>query len=231
MRLALMTRLPLGLLLCAQSAGAAFRQTRFVIGGGPDPPPTNVSYSNLNAVGVTFVHADTNEVTSVAGAKQMAALCRANNLSCALPLLAANTVAPDRDSVWGYFLHDEPNARDFPGLAKAVAAVRSQHPDALSFINLLGTYDTATAAARNFSAAEAKALYGVATFEEYVDSFIATVKPDILSYDCYPEYSEMDNFHYNAGFMRNKSLHAGIPMWNYIWLESNGHGHGAGFYR
>ncbi len=59
-----------------------------VIGGGPDPPPTNVSYSNLNAVGVTFVHADTNEVTSVAGAKQMAALCRANNLSCALPLLS-----------------------------------------------------------------------------------------------------------------------------------------------
>ena len=41
----------------------------------------------------------------------------------------------------------------------------------------------------------------------------------------------MDNFHYNAAFMRNKSLHAGIPMWNYIWLEANGRGHGVGFYR
>jgi hypothetical protein len=125
--------------------------------------------------------------------------------------------------VWGYFLHDEPRAKDFPALARAVAAVRSQHPDALSFINLLGT--------ANFSAAEAKALYGVPTYEEYVDSFIATVKPDILSYDCYPEYASMDNLHYNAGFMRNKSLHAGIPLWNYIWLEANGRGHGAGFYR
>jgi hypothetical protein len=217
--------LGLGLLLhiCAQSPGS-FHQSRFVIGGGPDPPPTNVSYSNLHAAGVTFVHADSDEVTSVAGAKQMAALCSANNLSCALPLVAVDTVAPDDGgSVWGYFLHDEPKAKDFAGLAKAVASVRSRHPDALSFINLLGT--------ANFSAAEAKALYGVATYTEYVDSFIATVKPDILSYDCYPEYTSMDNFHYNAAFMRNKSLHAGIPLWNYIWLEANGRGHGAGFYR
>jgi len=215
--------LGLGMLLCAQSAGA-WRQSRFVIGGGPDPPPTNVSYSNLNSVGVTFVHADTNEVTSVASAQKMASLFRANNLSCSLLLLATKTVAPDGDSVWGYFIHDEPRAREFPGLAKTVAEVRSQHPDALSFINLLGT--------KNFSAAETKSLYGVATYDEYVDSFIATVKPDILSYDCYPrDLSEMDNFHYNGAFMRNKSLHAGIPMWNYIWLESNGFGHGPGFYR
>jgi hypothetical protein len=78
----------LGLLLCVQSGGTgAFHQSRFVIGGGPDPPPTNVSYSNLHAAGVTFVHADTNEVSGVAGAKQMAALCAANNLSCAPGLI------------------------------------------------------------------------------------------------------------------------------------------------
>ena len=41
----------------------------------------------------------------------------------------------------------------------------------------------------------------------------------------------MDNMHYNLAVHRNKSLAAGIPMWNYIWLSSNGHGHGAGFYR
>ena len=31
--------------------------------------------------------------------------------------------------------------------------------------------------------------------------------------------------------MRNKSLAAKIPLWTYIWLNSNGRGHGAGFYR
>ena len=31
-----------------------------------------------------------------------------------------------------------------------------------------------------------------------------------------------DNMHYNLAFHRNKSLAAGIPMWNYIWLSSNG---------
>ena len=31
--------------------------------------------------------------------------------------------------------------------------------------------------------------------------------------------------------MRNKSQAAKIPLWTYIWLNSNGRGHGAGFYR
>ena len=75
--------------------------------------------------------------------------------------------------------------------------------------------------------------YDTDTYDEYVDGFISTVKPDILSYDCYPGpvKSEMDLFHFNLQLMRNKSLAAKIPLWTYIWLNSNGRGHGAGFYR
>ena len=36
-----------------------------------------------------------------------------------------------------------------------------------------------------------------------------------------PEYGSMDLFHYNAAIMRNKSLAAGIPMWNYVCECSN----------
>ena len=169
----LLLHMSLCLAAVAAARAAGFRQTRFVIGGGPDPPPTNTSYSSLNAAGVTFLHADSNEVTSVAGAQRMAKLCATNGLSCALPLVANKAVTPDGSSVWGFFVKDEPRAKDFPGLAKDVAEIRALHPSALSFINLLGT--------KNFTAAEAKALYGVDTFSEYVDSFIATVKPDILS--------------------------------------------------
>ena len=153
----------------------------------------------------------------------MAALCAANNLSCALPLVALDTVPPNGHSVWGYFVRDEPKGADFPGLASRVASIRKAHPTALSFINLLGYV--------NMTEERNVGLYGFKTYEEYVDTFISTVKPDILSYDCYPEYSRMDNMHYNLAFHREKALAAGIPMWNYIWLSSNGRGHGAGFYR
>ena len=171
-----------------EASSSGFVQTRFVIGGGPDPPCTQTSYANVRAVGCTFLHADSNEVTNVASAQQMAKLCAANNLTCALPLVAIKEVAPDA-SVWGYFLHDEPRFKDFEGIAKSVASVRALRPTALSFVNLLGY--------GNFTGQENKNLYGTDTYDEYVDAFISTVKPDILSYDCYPNpiKSEMDLFH------------------------------------
>ena len=165
------------------AAGSGFRQSVFVIGGGPDPPPTNLSYSSLAAAGVTFVTADSDEVRSVAGAKQMAALCAAHSLACVLPLVAAAAVTAPADGVWGYFVKDEPKAKDFPGLAADVQRVRASHPTALSFINLLG-YLNATE-----DPTGALALYGVPTYDDYVDLFLKTVKPDILSYDYYPQYA------------------------------------------
>jgi hypothetical protein len=159
----------------AQASSSGFVQTRFVIGGGPDPPCTQTSYANVRAVGFSCLHADSNEVHSVAGAQQMVKLCAANNLTCALPLVAIKEVAPDAN-VWGYFLHDEPRFKDFEGIAKSVASVRALRPTALSFVNLLGYGNLSSPTAY-------KNLYGTDTYDEYVDGFISTVKPDILSYD------------------------------------------------
>ena len=129
-----------------EASSSGFVQTRFVIGGGPDPPCTQTSYANVRAVGCTFLHADSNAVTSAAGAQQMATLCAANNLTCALPLVAIKAVAPGAN-VWGYFLHDEPRAKDFAGIAKQVAEVRALRPTALSFVNLLGFANLSSPAA------------------------------------------------------------------------------------
>jgi hypothetical protein len=146
-----------------QASSSGFVQTRFVIGGGPDPPCTQTSYANVRAVGCSFLHADSDEVHSVAGAQQMAKLCAANNLTCALPLVAIKEVAPDAN-VWGYFLHDEPRFKDFEGIAKSVAGVRAMHPTALSFVNLL--------AYANFSSpTEYRHLYGTDTCESGVSVF------------------------------------------------------------
>jgi hypothetical protein len=218
-----MTRMSL-LVLGLLGVESMFEQHRFVIGGGPDPPPTNQSYSNLRNAGVTFLHADSNEVTTSAQAALMASLCEVNNLSCVVPFGTYKHV-PTSDAVWGYFLKDEPRVADFSTLAAEVTQVRQLRPDALSFINLLGYVND------TLYPTKAKQLYGVDTWEQYVDMFLSTVKPDVLSYDYYPDYSGMDQFHYELGFMRNKSQHAGLPLWTYVWLSANGHGKGAGFYR
>ena len=55
--------------------------------------------------------------------------------------------------------------------------MRALRPTALSFVNLLGYANLSSPAAY-------KGLYGTDTYDEYVDGFISTVKPDILSYDC-----------------------------------------------
>ena len=143
-----------------EASSSGFVQTRFVIGGGPDPPCTQTSYANVRAVGCTFLHADSNAVTSAAGAQQMATLCAANNLTCVLPLAGLKAVAPGAN-VWGYFLHDEPGAKDFAGIAKQVAEVRALRPTALSFVNLGGFADLGCGLTANNLTCAAK--YVVAT--------------------------------------------------------------------
>ena len=49
-------------------------------------------------------------------------------------------------AVMGYFITDEPGARDFPALAKAVAPVKKFAPGKLAYINLLPDYATLGAA-------------------------------------------------------------------------------------
>ena len=77
----------------------------------------------------------------------------------------------------GYFLMDEPSARDFPALGKAVAAVKRFAPGKLAYINLLPDYAT-------LGAPDTSQL-GTATYTEYLERFVSEVKPQMLSYDNY----------------------------------------------
>lgn len=83
----------------------------------------------------------------------------------------------------GYFIMDEPGAGDFPALAQAVAAVKKYAPGKLAYINLFPDY--ATLGARDTSQLEA------ASYTEYLERFVAEVKPQFVSYDNYKvEYSD-----------------------------------------
>ena len=76
------------------------------------------------------------------------------------------------DVIKGWLLRDEPSASDFPALARVVDAFHRIDPDRTTMINLFPTY------------ASDKQL-GTNGYQEHLDKFISTVKPDYISYDHY----------------------------------------------
>ncbi|HEX4415838.1 MAG TPA: hypothetical protein VH107_19565 [Lacipirellulaceae bacterium] len=111
-----------------------------------------------------------------------------------------------RSGVFGYYLTDEPSAGLFPGLATVAAVVKEQQPGAWPYINLLPDY------------ANAEQL-GTPTYDEYLEKFIATCHPPLLSYDHYaileggafrPEYFA------NLESMRRAALKHDLPFWQIV---------------
>lgn len=111
-----------------------------------------------------------------------------------------------RSGVFGYYLTDEPSAGLFPGLATVASVVKEQQPGAWPYINLLPNY------------ANAEQL-GTPTYDEYLEKFIATCHPPLLSYDHYaileggafrPEYFA------NLESMRRAALKHDLPFWQIV---------------
>jgi len=120
------------------------------------------------------------------------------------------------DSIFGYYIADEPSAIRFPELAKVVATVRKYAPGKQAYFCLFPGY--ATIGAPN------KSQLGTASFTEYLEQFIAKVKPDILNYDNYMIVSSdnlqsRDNgalyFRDLMEFRRVAQKH-GLPFWNTV---------------
>ncbi len=119
-------------------------------------------------------------------------------------------------AVLGYYLVDEPGAPRFPALAKGVAAVKKHAPGKLAYINLFPGYATIGAPDQSQLGAE--------SFTGYLEQYVATVKPQMLSYDDYMVlYS--DNFQEpGQGAMyyrdllevRRVALKHGVPFWNTV---------------
>jgi hypothetical protein len=80
-------------------------------------------------------------------------------------------------AIKGYFIFDEPGVGDFSGLGKAVAAVKKYAPGKLAYINLFPDY--ATLGAPDMSQ------LGTSNYTEYLERFVAEVKPQVISYDNY----------------------------------------------
>lgn len=109
-------------------------------------------------------------------------------------------------AVFGYYLRDEPPASFFPGLAKVAAVIHELAPSKWAYINLFPNYATPEQLA-------------AASYEEYVEKFVAACKPKTLSYD---HYALLDNGTLRAGYwqnleqMRTASKKHCIPFWNIV---------------
>jgi len=119
-------------------------------------------------------------------------------------------------AVIGYTIMDEPGVAAFSKLATAVAAVKRYAPGALAHINLYPNYAT-------LGAPDTSQL-GTATYAEYLERFVAEVKPQFLCYDNYMvEYSQdLEDakkcalYFTNLLEVRRVARKHGLPFWNVV---------------
>lgn len=111
----------------------------------------------------------------------------------------------NRENVLGYYLTDEPNALAFENLGKVVNYLREKDPTRLSYINLFPTYAN-------------EEQLGTPTYENHLEQFIDTIKPELLSYDHYHFFNGRDGGGYftNLGLIRKWALKYDIPFCNII---------------
>jgi hypothetical protein len=106
-------------------------------------------------------------------------------------------------ALYGYMIRDEPSAKVFPQLGRVASEFRRVDPAHDICVNLFPIY------------ASTEQL-GIASYEEYLDKFLSTVKPPALCYDHYPfmrhEEDRRDYFH-NLEVARRACLKHDTPLW------------------
>lgn len=87
----------------------------------------------------------------------------------------------------GYLVKDEPGSNEFAAIKVKDAAMKENLAGAGRYYNLLPTYSTGFMLKNGYWSNEAPILQcDINEYNEYVRSFIETVKPEFLSYDFYP---------------------------------------------
>lgn len=109
-------------------------------------------------------------------------------------------------TVFGYYLRDEPPANWFSELEKVASRVRELAPGKWPYINLFPDY------AENWQLA-------ATNYAEYLERFIATCHPRIISYDNYSlmdDGSVRNNYWSNLESVRAACKKHGIEFWNIV---------------
>jgi hypothetical protein len=172
----------------AEIAGAGFS-----IVGAPCEGPFDPA-AQLKALDVAARH----------GLKMWVADPRFNERARAVPdweeqMAAAVDLYRGHEALGGYFVTDEPTADQFDNLAVVVETLQALDPDHIAYINLLADYVPGL---------------GTSSYREYVERFVSTVHPQILSYDYYPFTVDGDRrtFFDNLAVIRAVALRHDLPF-------------------
>ena len=178
---------------------APWKQDRFAISFFAQthtPPIDDASFQlmrdgNFTTVGL-FDHLGANKPDTDKTALQQR-LCEKYGLKCLLGLdnfkkakNGSRTLPQLSSTQWGFYLADEPNAAEFPGLAKDVAAVRKEAPGSMSFINLLPSNVSGEGHGDNPAGWAHE--WGASNYTAYAQQLVDVVKPDVVCFDHYPVF-------------------------------------------
>jgi len=113
-------------------------------------------------------------------------------------------------ALYAYYITDEPNATNFPGLGKLVAYLRERDPVHLAYINLFPTYATNEQLGNKGDK--------ITAYEEHLRQFVETVKPALVSYDHYQFTTNGDSSDYflNLSLIRRAAQDSGLPFLNIV---------------
>jgi hypothetical protein len=192
------------------ATGEKFVQDEFCIGFWVDPPADenwNWRYHEIAQANFTVVLGGFGART-METAKEQLMLCEKHGMNAIVWRVTDDPAdLPDGPACWGYGVRDEPSADDFADLARQVAEIREARPGKLAYINLLPNYATTEQ-------------LGTDTYMEHLRRFVEIVDPAVLSMDHYPMiqpgHDTRDAYIENLAAMREVSLDAGIPFWNFF---------------
>ena len=133
----------------------------------------------------------------------------------------AGRLPKDHPALAGYFVLDEPRARDLQWVKKMVEELRSSDDDHLLYINLLPSY---TGDWNKKYDLTAERLGG--TYDHYLDMFVDGTGTGLLSYDFYPIVDKDGRVFLKQTYYRDlfdvsrKALQKGIPFWAFTYCEN-----------
>lgn len=110
----------------------------------------------------------------------------------------------------GFFLRDEPNADQMPGLGRLAAMLREAMPDKWPYVNL-------------FPYRVSPKVLGTSDYDSYIKMLVKSVGQPFLSYDNYSLVNGdmLDYFYTNLEMVRRASLETKTPFWNCILANSH----------
>jgi hypothetical protein len=185
-----------------------FVQDRFVIGFWVEPPFDRRAEDRYREVADAGFNTVLANFSGAAPSAYLRVLRKFDLRAILWPKGDDVSAWPEDQALWGYALQDEPSARDFTRLRERVDAIRRGRPGRLAYINLFPNY------------ASAEQL-GTPTYDEYIARFVRDVDTDVLSMDHYPIFRPeggdgRDRYCENLATMRDYSLRAQIPFWNFF---------------